>query len=45
MVYTHYKEINMSNYVTEFANTKVTKRFYFGELTQINVLMTIIYRF
>lgn len=35
----------MSNYVTEFPHAKVPKRFYFGELKQINMLIITIHRF
>ena len=33
----------MPNYVIEFPNTKVPKRFDFGELKQINMLMITIH--
>ena len=37
------KAINMPNYVIEFPTTKVPKRFHFGELKQINMLMITIH--
>ena len=43
--YTLCKAINMPNYVIEFPNTKVPKRFHFGELKQINMLMITIHEF